>query len=294
MDGSDRRPASRVPDALKRRPRRRTGTRNWVGAVGAWAWLAVVIVPLYYVVISSLRPRAGYFASNQLVPPADPTLDGYSLVLSSGFLLYLSNSLVVTTVSVAVTVFICLLAAYAIVRVNSRFTRTAFRLFLLGLAVPLHATIVPLFYLLSAARLYDTLLAVILPSIGFAVPITVLILANFIRDIPRELFESMRVDGAGDWRMLAILVTPLARPAIVTVIVYDALIVWNGFLFPLVMTQSAHNRVLPLSLWTFQGAFTVNVPAILAAVVLSTLPIFTLYLFGRRHIVTGMTAGFGR
>ncbi len=100
------------------------------------------------------------------------------------------------------------------------------------------------------------------------------------------------LDGATDWRMLWSLVVPLSKPAIITVAVYDALNVWNGFLFPLILTQSADKRVLPLSLWTFQGDLTTNIPAVLAAVVLSVLPMFAAYAVGRRQLVSGLTAGF--
>jgi raffinose/stachyose/melibiose transport system permease protein len=89
-------------------------------------------------------------------------------------------------------------------------------------------------------------------------------------------------------------VLPLARPALVTVAIYDGLHVWNGFLFPLILTQSADKRVLPMALWTFQSEFTVNVPGVLAAVVLSTLPMLAAYVLGRRHLVRGLTAGFGK
>jgi raffinose/stachyose/melibiose transport system permease protein len=274
---------------------RRAGQRpNWLGGVGAWIWLAIIVMPIYYIVITSVRPQAGFFSSNQLIPPLAPTLDGYALVLQSDFFLYLANSVIITVVSVVVVVFVCIMAAYAIVRSQTRFTRASFSFLLLGLAIPVPATIIPLFYMLSKAGLYDSLAALILPSIGFAVPVTVLILSNFIRDIPKELFESMKVDGSSDWRTLFSLVLPLARPAIVTVGLYNALNVWNGFLFPLVLTQSPDKRVLPLSLWTFQGSFSVNVPAVLAAVVLSTLPIFILYIFGRRQLIAGMTAGFSK
>jgi raffinose/stachyose/melibiose transport system permease protein len=126
------------------------------------------------------------------------------------------------------------------------------------------------------------------------VPLTVVILVNFIRDIPRELYEAMDLDGAGHGRMLLHLTLPLSRPAIITVMVYDALNVWNGFLFPLILTQSADNRVLPLGVWAFQGEFNINVPTVLAYVVLSTIPIVALYTVGRRYLVSGLTAGFGR
>jgi len=110
--------------------------------------------------------------------------------------------------------------------------------------------------------------------------------------VPNELFESMRLDGATDWRMLWTLVVPLSKPAIITVAIYDALNVWNGFLFPLILTQSSDKRVLPLSLWSFQGEFSSNIPAVLAAVVLSVLPMLAAYAIGRRQLVSGLTAGF--
>ncbi|NYI42777.1 carbohydrate ABC transporter permease [Demequina lutea] len=278
----------------RRARRRKKGSErpNVLAGLGGFVWLAIIIVPIYYIVITSVRPEAGFFSSNQLVPPVNATLSQYGLVLQSNFFLYLANSVIVTVATVVVTVFISTMAGFAIVRSKTRFVRASFTLFLLGLAIPIQATIVPLFYMISKTGLYDSLLALIMPSIGFAIPITVLILTNFIRDIPISLFESMRLDGATNWRMLFSLVIPLARPAIVTVALYDALHVWNGFLFPLILTQSPDKRVLPLSLWTFQNEFNVNIPATLAAVVLSTLPIFVLYVFGRRQLIAGLTAGF--
>jgi raffinose/stachyose/melibiose transport system permease protein len=120
----------------------------------------------------------------------------------------------------------------------------------------------------------------------------VLILGNFIRDVPKELFESMRLDGASEWGTMWRLAFPLTRPALVTVGVYQALQVWNAFLLPLVLTQSPELRVLPLALWTFQGQYTINIPAVLASVILSTLPILAIYIIGRRQLLSGLAAGF--
>ncbi|MCP2253293.1 raffinose/stachyose/melibiose transport system permease protein [Prauserella aidingensis] len=267
---------------------------NVPAGVAGFLWLLVALVPVYYVVITSLRTQEGFFSDNPLVPPSDPSLDSYRLVLESDFLLYLVNSIVVTLGAVLITVSLSLMASYFVVRGTGRLSGMTHKVFLLGLAIPLQATIIPVYYLITEARMYDTLLAIILPSAAFAIPLTVVILSNFLRDVPNELFESMRVDGAGHWRMLVSLVLPLMRPALVTVAVYDGLQVWNGFLFPLILTQSPDQRVLPLALWSFQGQFTVNIPAVLAAVVLSTLPVLALYILGRRHLVSGLTAGFGK
>ncbi|MFF2243332.1 carbohydrate ABC transporter permease [Arthrobacter sp. NPDC058130] len=259
-------------------------------------WLIFAMVPIYYVVITSLKSQAGFFKENALLPPSDPTLDNYALVLSNNFLGYLANSVIVTVGTVVIAVAFALGAAYAIVRGSrtSRWLRGSFSLFLLGLAIPLQAVIIPVYLMIIRAGLYDSLVALILPSVAFALPLTIIILVNFLRDIPGELYEAMKVDGASDWRTLTTLVLPLARPALSTVAIYNGLHVWNGFIFPLVLTQSPDKRVLPLALWTFQGEFTTNVPAVLAAVVLSTLPIVVLYVFGRRQLLAGLTAGVGK
>jgi raffinose/stachyose/melibiose transport system permease protein len=267
---------------------------NILGGFFGWVWLAVIILPIYYVVLTSLRKQSSFYQENPLLPPAEPTLESYGTVIGNQFLLYFTNSVIVSVTTVAVVLVICVMAAYYIVRSRTRMAARAFSLILLGLAIPLQATIIPIYYMITKLHLYDTLIALILPSIAFAVPITVLILVNFLRDIPGELFESMRMDGATDWRMLRSLVVPLAKPAIVTVAIYDALNVWNSFLFPLVLTQSANTRTLPLSLWTYQGEFQVNIPAVLAAVTLSALPIVVLYVVGRRQLISGLTAGFGK
>ena len=267
---------------------------NFPGAAFGTFWLLITLVPIYYIVVTSLRPRDEYFTTNPLSLPMHPTLTAYRQVLEAGFAGYLMNSVIVTVATVGVVVVLSLMTAYVIVHNRSALSRRTFEVLLLGIAIPIQATIVPVYYLIVKLGLYDTLLALILPSIAFAIPISVLILVNFVRDIPKELFESMRMDGASEWTMLRRLVTPMTKPAIITVAIYDALTVWNGFLFPLILTQSSDKRVLPLSLWAFQGSFSVNIPAVLAAVVLSVVPLVVAYAFGRRQLVSGLTAGFGK
>ncbi|PRB43471.1 ABC transporter permease [Arthrobacter sp. MYb23] len=276
-------------------PLRKTRKKlNVPAGVAGFLWLAVVILPIYYVVITSFKDQQGFFASNPFLPAEKPTLANYQLVLENDFFRYLANSLIVTAGAVLPAVLISFMAAYAIVRGSGRLLTGVSRLFLLGLAIPLQATIIPIYWGITKLYLYDSLLALILPGIAFAVPVSVLILANFLRDVPNELFESMRLDGCSDWSMMWRLAFPLIRPAIVTIAIYNALNVWNSFLFPLILTQSAENRVLPLSLWAFQGEFTINTPAILAAVVLSALPLVFVYVVGRRQLVAGLTAGFSK
>jgi raffinose/stachyose/melibiose transport system permease protein len=268
---------------------------NWLGGVSGWIWLVIVIVPVYWIVVTSFKTQANYFITNPMAPPGEPTLDNYRLVLDSDFPRYFLNSVVVTLGAVVPAVLIAFMAAYAIVRGGRRrFLGGINAMFLMGLAIPLQAVIIPVYLIIIKLRLYDSLLALILPSIAFALPLSVLVLGNFIRDVPRELFESMRVDGASEWRTLWSLAFPLTRPALVTVTIYNGLLIWNNFLLPLILTQSPQQRTIPLGLVAFQGQFSINVPAILASVVLTTLPILTLYVIGRRQLLSGLTAGFSK
>lgn len=290
-----RRPHKTAPGERQRHAPRAARRRNWAGGLAGWLWLVVVAVPLYWTLITSLKAQSRYYASNPLVPSGDPTLDNYRLVIESDFLRYFLNSVVVTAGAVVPAVVFSFMAAYAIVRGwRMRLLRAINGLFLMGLAIPLQATVIPVYLIIIKLQLYDSLLALILPSIAFAIPLSVLVLANFIRDVPDELFDSMRVDGATEWTTLWRLAAPLTRPAILTVTIFNALTIWNGFLLPLVLTQSPERRTLPLALWTFQGQYGVNVPAVLAAVVLTTLPVLILYAFGRRQLLSGLTAGFSR
>jgi raffinose/stachyose/melibiose transport system permease protein len=265
-----------------------------IPAIFGILWLVIAFYPILFMLMTSLRPLTDFFTDIPWLPPTHPTITNYQNVLENDFGLYFVNTLFVTVISVLLIVLVSLFAAYAISRIRNRFTRALFNLFLFGLAIPLQATIIPIYAMISSMHLYDTLFALILPYVAFGIPLSVLVLVTYIRDIPNELHESMYLDGASHFRILRSLVLPLSRPALITVIIYETIQVWNGFLFPLVLTQSSSVRVLPLALWSFQGQFTTNVPAILAAVFLSATPIILLYIFGRRQLLSGLMAGFSK
>src|SRR6266702_1906039 len=267
-----------IEAASQQQPGKHTLHWRWFGellpALFGIIWLVIAFYPILFMLMTSLRPLTN--------------------VLESNFGIYFVNTVFVTVISVLLILVVALLAAYAISRIRNRFTLGIFSLFLLGLAIPLQATIIPIYAMITAMHLYDTLFALILPYVAFGIPLSVLVLVTYIRDIPNELHESMYLDGAGHFRILLSLVLPLSRPALITVIIYETIQVWNGFLFPLVLTQSPSVRVLPLALWSFQGEFTTNVPAILSAVFLSATPIILLYIFGRRQLLAGLMAGFSK
>lgn len=283
--------ARRRPRPVPVRPRRWPRALPFLFGV---AWLFVAVYPIYYMLVTSFRTPAEFLNAGPWSAPTSPTLENYRTVIDDGIGLYFVNSAFVTVTTVVLITFVSLLAAYAITRAANRAVLFVFNVFLLGLAVPYQAAIIPIYVIITGAGMYDTLFGLIPPQVAFGIPITVLILVNFIRDIPSELYQSMALDGAGHGRLLKDLVFPLSRPALVTVMIYNGLQVWNNFLFPLILTQSSNVRTVPLALREFQGQYGVNVPGIMAAVILSALPIVFLYVVARRQLLGGLTAGFGR
>ncbi|CAM3877432.1 carbohydrate ABC transporter permease [Kibdelosporangium persicum] len=260
----------------------------------ALLWLVIVAVPLLALFGATLRTQDDYLDNGPLAFPDGITGDNYLSVFDKGFGTALGNTVMVTAGTVLLVMITAIPAAYAIVRSPSRIVSSGFRMFLLGLAIPMQVTVVPIYLVITRLHLYDSLLAVVLPTAAFSLPVSVLILASAMRDVSEEVYESMALDGAGSWRVLLNLVVPMSTSAIATIGIYSALQAWNGFLFPLVLTQSADQRVLTLSLWEYQTQFGINVPGLLAAVVLSGLPIFIAYLFARRALTSGLMGVGGK
>jgi ABC-type glycerol-3-phosphate transport system permease component len=280
--------------ASPRRARRVRRMPNIFGGFGAALWLVFVGFPLYLLVSTSLRNEGSYLTDGPLSLPRHAGLENYRFVLDSDFLHYMANTAIVTVATVAIVEVLTVPAAYAIVRSHSRLVRLGFSSMLAGLAIPAQAVIVPLYLMATRLHLYDTLPAIILPTAAFALPLSIIVLTSTMRDIPGELYEAMGIDGASPARVLRELVLPLSRPGMVTIGIYSALGAWNGFLFPLVLTQSSSSKVLTLGLWDFQTQHGTDVPATTAAVMLSLLPVLVLYLLGRRQLLNGLTAGFGK
>ena len=168
--------ATLTPTAAKRTNRandRQSGLRgssrpNWLGSALAWVWLAIVVIPIYWIVITSFKQQSDYFSANPLAPPTAPTLDNYLLVVQSDFPRYFLNSVIVTVGAIVPAVLISFMASFAIVRGTGWVLRGINSLLLMGLAIPLQATIIPVYLIIIKLGLYDTLAAIILPSIAFA------------------------------------------------------------------------------------------------------------------------------
>lgn len=278
------RAAPRAGRARRRRPR----VGRAAAFVLATVWLVIVIAPLYYMILASFRTQGTYLTENPWVPSGGLSVSSYSTVFAAGLGRYLLNSVLLTAACIVLTVTTSLGAAFRVVRRTSRAVSASFTVMLFGLAVPVQAIIVPIYVLIYKMHLYDTLLALILTLSAAAIPVSVLIMVSFVRDIPREMIDAMLVDGGSEWTVFRRLIWPLSEPVLATLSIYNGLNVWNNFLLPLVLTQSSGVAVLPLGLTKLEGLYSVNVPAVMAGVLLSVLPLLVLFLLMRRQVMRSL------
>jgi raffinose/stachyose/melibiose transport system permease protein len=254
-------------------------------------WLAVTTLPFLFVVFTSMKTLQETYTNPVWALPESFSLDNYVRVIEGSYLTYLRNSAFVITISVILIVIVSSMAAYALARLKFRFNTALFGLIVAGMIVPLHVTLVPVYLMTRAMGLYDTLFALIGPYVATSLPVSIFILTEFMRQVPRELEEAALLDGCGPFKIFAKIFFPLSTPGISTVAIYNGIMLWNEFVFAYVLTSSPETRTLPLAVWEFQGQYAADIPTILAVVTLSTLPLIIVYAIGQERIVNGMMAG---
>lgn len=279
-------------------PRSGTASRTRVGRAGTslllWAYAVVALAPLLIMVANSLRPTAEVFAE-PLGLPAPPSLDAYATAWeTANFARYFRNSVVVTVTAVLLGTAVSVLAAYPLGRYSFRGSAVLSVYFLSGLMLPFRLAILPIFYLLASIGLVDTHLGLILVYAASGVPFSVFILSAFFRQLPRELEEAARLDGANEFRIFFNVMLPLVRPAMATVIVFQFVPLWNDFFFPLVLLRSSELATLPVGLTLFFGQFQTNWSALFAGLVITTIPLVALFLVATKQLIAGLTAGIGK
>lgn len=257
----------------------------------ALVWLAVTTLPFLFVIVTSLKSQEESFSASVWALPQHVDLSQYASVLHGPFFTYLRNSFFVVGLSVLLIVVLSAMAAYAFARLDFPLGKPLFGLVVAAMIVPIHATLVPIYLLIRNIGLYDTSFALIGPYVAFSLPISIFILTEFMKQIPRELEEAACLDGCGPLTIFWRIYFPLSTPGLATVAIYNAVALWNEFIFAYVLTSTPGHRTLPLAIWDFQGQYSSNVPAMLAVVTLTSLPLIAVYAFGQERVIKGMMAG---
>lgn len=276
----------------------RRSTRDRIAPLGMrlllWGYAVVALMPLAIMVLNSFRPSQALY-DNPLGLPLSPTLDNYVRAWSeASFSRYFVNSTVVTVAAVALGTGVSALAAYPLGRYAFRGSGLLIAYFLAGLMLPIRWNAVPIFYLLSSLNMIDSHLGLILVYAASGVPFSIFVLTAFFRQLPPDLEEAARMDGAGEVRIFGRIMLPMVRPALATVSLFQFVQLWNDFFFPLILLRSTEKYTLPVGLSTFFGQYQTDYALLFAGLVIATIPLVLVFLLATRQIVSGLTAGMSR
>jgi raffinose/stachyose/melibiose transport system permease protein len=266
------------------------------GGVAMTIVLAIVAIfwisPLVLLVITALRPLSDFIANGPLSLPQTWTLQNFVDAWGIGnFATTYRNSAFLFLLKVPIGVLISAMLAYALAKLRIRFGTAIMYTVFLGLTIPIYITIVPVFVMMRSIGATDSLIGLVGPYLAFGIPFEVLVLQSFFRQLPDEIIEAAKIDGAGPWRIFFTLVIPLSTPALVTVFILDAVSTWNEFLFALILLSSDASKTIPVGLLNFTGQFANNNTGLAAGIFIAVIPILIAYIFLQRWIVGGLTAG---
>ncbi|MCL4247946.1 MAG: carbohydrate ABC transporter permease [Anaerolineae bacterium] len=247
------------------------------------------LIPLYWMVLSSVRPLGLIFTSGTNMLPTVTTLDNYSRLFSSvPYLNWFANSVVQSLGFSIASVTICAMGGFALAKYRFRGRNTLLILILLSQMIPFYLLIIPLFVMIVKMGLVDTLVGAILPLAAH--PIGIFFMRQYMLSIEDELLDAARVDGASEYRLFFSIAVPISRPAIATLLVLFALEYWNNLLWPLIVFRSPERMPLAVGLSTLVTQYYPSYDLVMAGSTLATVPIIILFLFLRRQFMEGFGA----
>ncbi|ASS66902.1 MULTISPECIES: carbohydrate ABC transporter permease [unclassified Paenibacillus] len=254
-------------------------------------YAAGTLYPLYWLFISALKTNDEFFAHPYALPQKW-VLSNLSRAWELGHMgRAMFNSVLVSVLSVALTLLLGTMAAYVLSRFRFPLSRVATGLFVLGMLIPIHSTLVPLFIVMNKVGMLDTYASLILPYTAFELPIAIFVTIAYLASIPREIEEAALIDGCGWWGIFFRMILPLCKPALATVAILAFLRFWNDFAFALVFINSQALKTLPLSLALFSDGFGTDYSLTMGAMAIAVLPTIAAYLVFQEQIMKGMTAG---
>jgi len=256
----------------------------------AGAYAVLLLVPIYFVVIAAFKDNTQIFGSPLSLPTSWSLGNLLNALQSANMLRAMGISVLITSSAELVTIVLAFPAAFAVARIQTRLGPLTEALFSLGFLIPALAILMPVF--LTAVRLnllYNPLMLIIFyPATKLS--LAILLMASQLREIPRELEESAEIDGASLPQIMVSIFFPLARPALLTVILLNFIDIWNEYLFALVLLNSK-NRTIQVAVATLKAERAANYGLIAAGVLISMLPVFLVFLFSQERIMSGLYTG---
>jgi ABC-type glycerol-3-phosphate transport system permease component len=255
---------------------------------------ASALFPLYFLLSNALRTNADYVGAKVGLPTTF-SIGALERAWNGAMVpTYLRNSLIIVVGTVALSVLVSTCAAYSFSKLRWTARNGAYLSVLVWIAVPPLILLVPLYVQMVELGLFDTYWSVILIYTAVNLPFNTYLMTAFMRSLPDELVEAARLEGASVHQILWRVLLPLARPALATLVIFNFLWVWNEFIFALLLLPSDATKTLTVGVLQLQGRFNLDPTALMAGLLIASLPVVGVYLVFQRHLVRAVAAGIGR
>ena len=255
-------------------------------------WAIISVFPVYWMLTFSLKTNEEIFGENVIGLPKYWVWENYTRAMNTGNMpLYFLNSVIVAVSTIIITLLASVMATYAITRLDWKGRKSMNKFFMLGLTIPIHASIVPLYTTLAKLKMLNSYFALILPYSAFSLAMGILISIGFMGDIPYDLDEACFLDGCGVWGTFMRVIAPLMMPAVATVGIYTFLQCWNELMFANVFISKDSLKTLPVGVQALSGQYTTDWGPIGAALSIATIPTLLVYVFLSKQIQDSFIAG---
>lgn len=252
----------------------------------------IALFPVVMILINSLKTRKGIFGAPFTLPNAETfSLIGYETVMErAAFPTYFLNSAIITLVALVLTLFIGAMAAFALSEYDFPADALMALYLSIGIMIPIRLGTVGILRLMVSLKLVNTLTGLILIYVAQALPLTIFILTQFMRQVPRDVKDAARIDGASEYRIFG-MILPLVRPALGAIGIFTMIPIWNDLWFPLIIAPSGNTATVTLGVQQFLGQFVSDWNAVLASLTLAMIPILILYILFSQQMIRSITAG---
>lgn len=255
--------------------------------------LVVLSYPIFWIFMTSFKTSDEIKTRSTFALPESLNIDNYIRAIQTSDLgLYLKNSLIVLIVTIVCLVLFSSTAAFAIEKMKFGINKAVLSFFLVGITIPIHVTLIPLFQIYRATGLLNTYWALIVPQIGFNLPLSIYLFVSFYKFIPNAIMEAAAIDGASIWKIFFSIVLPMSKNSIITVVTMNTIFVWNEFVFANTFISRSELKTIPIGLFDYIGAKgMVDWGATFSAISIFLIPVLILYFILNKGIIAGMTSG---
>jgi raffinose/stachyose/melibiose transport system permease protein len=252
----------------------------------------IQLFPLIWLIDYSLLKSGDFFGSSFLKWPSPPQWENYRNAFTYGRVpRYFANSLIITVITVALSALVSLMMGYAFTRMKWKLSGIVLSLIMMGMIIPIHATLLPNFILFNKLGMLNNMYTLILPYSAIVIPMSVLIMTGFLETIPRAIEESAVIDGCGIYGVIFRIIFPITKPALATICVLNFISTWNEFIMANTFLTSEDLKTIPFSIMKFAGEYSSNYGAQFAVMTIIAIPTILIYLLFTEQMTKGITAG---